>query len=69
MFSDTASTDIHNYGGNGGALVTGTYQPDGREVSPLLSLDTTPRTAFLSSFTGLDPNGEWVLFVVDIFPL
>jgi subtilisin-like proprotein convertase family protein len=64
-FSAAAAMDIHSYGGNGGNLLTGTYQPDGRKVFPALALDTSPRTAMLSSFTGLDPNGDWVLFVAD----
>lgn len=64
-FSDTAAMDIHTYGGNGGNLLTGSFQPDGRNMLPTLVSDTTPRTAMLSSFTGLDLNGEWVLFVAD----
>lgn len=65
IFSDTVALDIHNYGGNGLSMVTGTYRPDGRNVSPLDVLDTTPRTTMLASFNGLDPNGEWRLFVAD----
>ena len=60
-----AVADIHDYGGNGGNLVVGTFQPDGRNVSPYDVLDTTPRTAMLSSFNGVDPNGAWTLFVAD----
>src|SRR5689334_3241324 len=47
--SDAATLDIHNYGGNGGALLTGIWQPDGRNVDPQLVLDSSPRNAFLSS--------------------
>src|SRR5689334_17298746 len=47
--SDAATLDIHNYGGNGGAALTGTWQPDGRNVDPQLVLDSSPRNAFLSS--------------------
>jgi len=64
--SDAASLDIHNYGGNGGAALTGTWQPDGRNVDPQLVLDTSPRSAFLSSFIGSDPNGTWTLVVADM---
>lgn len=64
-FSDSAAVEIHNYGGNGGDLQTGTFQPDARKLAPTEVLDTSPRTAMLSSFDGLDPNGEWVLFVAD----
>ena len=60
--------DVHNYRNvsnpNGGQL-TGTFQPDGRNINPSLSIGSTPRTATLSSFTGLDPNGTWTLFVND----
>jgi subtilisin-like proprotein convertase family protein len=64
-FSDSAATDIHLYGGNGGNLLTGTWRPDGRETDPFLVVDTDPRTALLSSFTNLNPNGAWTLFVED----
>ena len=64
--SDAASLDIHNYGGNGGAPLTGIWQPDGRNVDPQLVLDTSLRTASLNSFVGSDPNGTWTLFVADM---
>ena len=63
---DAAATDIHAYGGNGGNLLTGTFQPDARNTSPLTVLANTGRTDFLSSFNGLDPNGDWTLFVADV---
>ena len=56
--NDAAATDIHNAPALGGVL-TGTFQPDGRAVSPLSSLDTTPRTAFLSSFDGMSAT-RWL---------
>lgn len=62
-FSDDAVTDAH--AATGLALLTGSLQPDARETDPLEVLDSSPRTAFLSSFQGLDPNGEWTLFLVD----
>ncbi|MGA2788123.1 MAG: PEP-CTERM sorting domain-containing protein [Verrucomicrobiota bacterium] len=64
-FSDSAATDIHLYGGNGGDLLTGTWQPDGRETDPFLVVSSDPRTAMLSSFDNLNPNGTWTLFVED----
>jgi uncharacterized protein (TIGR03382 family) len=64
-FSDSAATDIHNYGGNGGNPLTGTWQPDARNTNPQLTLDTDLRTAFLSSFNDLNPNGTWTLFLGD----
>ncbi len=44
----------------------GTWQPDGREVDPGLVVDTDPRSAFLSTFTGLNANGTWTLFLADL---
>jgi subtilisin-like proprotein convertase family protein len=64
-FSDSAATDIHTYGGNGGNQLTGTWQPDGRNIDPQLVLDTDPRTSLLSSFNNRTPNGTWTLFVGD----
>jgi subtilisin-like proprotein convertase family protein len=64
-FSDFAATDIHLYGGNGGNQLIGTWQPDGRETDPQLVISSDLRTAMLSSFDNLDPNGTWTLFVED----
>ena len=52
-----------------GGVLTGTFQPDARNVSPFSVLDTSPWTAFLSSFDGLDPNGTWTLFIADVSPV
>jgi hypothetical protein len=75
---DAPSGDIHVYrltlsGSHNiplefGTQLTGTWAPDGRTVSPLLTLDTDPRTHTLDDFRGADPNGEWTLFVADIDP-
>ena len=70
LFQDTAANgDIHNYQATsnpGGAALTGIWAPDGRNVNPTLSLDTTPRSAFLTSFNGLNPSdGAWTLFISD----
>lgn len=65
-FSDAAVTDVHSYGGNGGNQVIGTFQPDARNFDPALTLDTTPRSAYLSSFNNTTPNGSWTLFVADM---
>ena len=80
-FADNAANgDIHQYrstlfGGNeslalGSALTDvtgpGPWAPDGRNVSPSMSLDTSPRTAFLSQFHGLPVNGEWNLYIADL---
>lgn len=65
MLDDNASSDIHTAIPMSGALVSGTYQPDGRNTDPYAVLNTDARTAILSSFTGLDGNGIWKLFVAD----
>lgn len=76
-FADGAgSGDIHRYrfepsGSHTTPLnapLTGTWQPDGRASDPASSLDTDPRTRFLSSFIGGDPNGAWTLYLVDAEP-
>ena len=66
--------DVHNYrvtlSGNQTtplpAGLTGTWLPDGRNVNPDTVLDTSARTALLSSFMGLNPSGSWTLFIADL---
>ena len=67
-----ASTrDIHTYqtdapAYNGGGQLTGVWAADGREVSDTdWALDTTPRTATLAAFNGLNPNGTWTIYFRD----
>ncbi len=65
--SDSAASNIHDSTATGAAL-TGTWQPDGRNIGPLTApgtLGSTPSTADLSSFNGMDPNGAWTLFIAD----
>ncbi len=77
-FDDSAANgDIHNYrltlNGNHQTAIsgplTGLWAPDGRvpenPSNPEQILDTTPRTALLQRFAGLDPNGSWTLFLAD----
>lgn len=64
-FSDSASTDIHT-GIPGSGVVTGTWQPDARAVDPSVVTDTSPRTAFLSSFNEAPVQGNWTLFLADM---
>ena len=75
IFDDAATNgDIHVYrlqltAGQGTPLpgpLTDSWVPDARVTSPSNVLDTDARSAFLSSFNGVDPNGEWVLFVADL---
>jgi len=74
-FADGAANgDIHNYRsslfGNASTPLsgplTGNWSPDGRQSSPFGVTDADARTALLSSFDGLDPNGDWTLFVADL---
>lgn len=77
--SDAAAADVHSYrltlSGNEfipisnlspAAPLTGTWQPDGRAVDPGVVVVTSPRSAGLSTFGGLNPNGVWTLFVADL---
>jgi subtilisin-like proprotein convertase family protein len=69
-----ANGDVHVYrltlGGSHDAFLTspltGVWAPDARNLDPATVLDTTPRTAFLSSFSGSAANGTWTLFLADI---
>jgi hypothetical protein len=68
--STGAAQDVHFYGGNGGLPLGGAWQPDGRAVDPVLTpgsaLAGAPQTALLTSFTGLNPDGDWTLFIADV---
>lgn len=61
--------DIHHYRNvvapAAGQPVSGIWQPDGRNIDPLLALDTSPRTTTLGGFAGSTPSGEWTLYVAD----
>jgi hypothetical protein len=50
--ADSGSVNIHNYGGAG--VPTGTYAPDSGGVT------------FATTFGGLNPNGNWTLFLADL---
>jgi subtilisin-like proprotein convertase family protein len=64
--ADRYLEDVHTATAN---PLTGNYAPDGRFVNPFNAVDTDPRTARFDSFTGLDPNGNWTLFIADVSPL
>jgi MYXO-CTERM domain-containing protein len=68
--SGSALTDVHLYGGNAGVALTGTFQPDARNVDPITTagtgFDAAARDATLSSFDNLSPNGDWVFFLADV---
>jgi subtilisin-like proprotein convertase family protein len=61
--SDGFTTDVHMASPTG--ALSGNFQPDARNIFPLSSLDTTPRTASLGVFSG-DSSGDWTLFVADV---
>lgn len=63
--SDQAENDIHDVTASSGML-TGSYQPDARNVDPDVAVNTTSRTAFLSTFQGMAADGEWTLFIADM---
>jgi subtilisin-like proprotein convertase family protein len=75
MFDDQSTNgDVHVYrltlNGNhatplGGPL-TNAWAPDARATDPAFAVDTDARTEFLSSFNGLNANGEWTLFIADV---
>jgi len=65
---DEAATDVHYYTGGAadGPAVTGTYQPDGRDVDPFSGdLASAARTAMLNVFDGASASGDWTLFLAD----
>src|SRR5260370_868131 len=66
MLCGSARASLYSFGFNvsNGAIPDG--DPNGRNVNPLSVVDTDPRTALLSSFNGLDPNGGWTLFFADL---
>lgn len=69
-FNDQASetTDIHLYQTVSGYNIGGWthWRPDGRNVNPATVVDTDGRTALLSSFNTLAPQGDWTLFLADV---
>lgn len=53
------------YGGH----LTGTWQPDGRDIDPLSSraiFEAAGRDKLLSSFDGGNPNGGWTIYFADM---
>ncbi|MFT5123719.1 MAG: subtilisin-like proprotein convertase family protein [Verrucomicrobiales bacterium] len=62
---DAAASDVHGVD-SGGGLLSGAYQPDGRDINPFSVLDTDARLAPLSVFNGSAPSGDWTLFLADL---
>jgi len=69
-FDAAAANDIHLYGDftkpSAGSALTGTWQPDGRKISPTVVVDTSSRNTSLNAFTSMTGSGEWTLFVADL---
>jgi subtilisin-like proprotein convertase family protein len=68
----SSGSDIHYYNANtptfANGQLTGTWQADGRTISPFASassFDSAPRLN-LSTFNGINPNGTWTLFIADV---
>ena len=74
VLDDQAAQDVHTYRNSTGVLnapLTGSWQPSGRSdgsVTPGSEVTTTIRlsSAMLSTFNGMNPNGEWTLFLMDM---
>lgn len=74
--SSAGSANVHTYQDSspvydGLGRITGTWQPDGRNIppdSPASAFDALGSADF-STFGGLDPNGDWTLFFADASPL
>lgn len=65
QISDLGASDIHTALPSSGTGI-GMFQPDGRNIDPDFSLDTTPRSALFDSFYGLNANGAWTLYIADV---
>jgi subtilisin-like proprotein convertase family protein len=73
---DQAARDVHfyqdvEYSLNPVRQLTGSWQPDGRVIDPASPgglFDAAPRPNTLSAFNGLDPNGNWTLYMADLSP-
>ena len=69
----SAANDVHFYGRNGPAFngsgqLTGSWQPDGRNIDPASSpatFDSASRGS-LDSFNTVGANGTWTLFLADL---
>ncbi|MCC7374950.1 MAG: cadherin-like domain-containing protein [Verrucomicrobiales bacterium] len=72
-FSAAGSQNIHFYEDHspsydGAGRLTGTWQPDGRAIDPLSTpadFDAAGSAGF-GALSGLDPHGDWTLFIADV---
>ena len=72
-FDSSASGDLHFYQNagpayNGSGQLTGTWRPDGRGIDPESAPTAfdSPGTANFNTFNGVNPNGNWTLFLADV---
>jgi subtilisin-like proprotein convertase family protein len=69
VFEDAASGDIHSYRAATipapGNPLTGTWQPDGRNLDPMVVLESSVRSTGLGAFAGANPNGAWTVYLAD----
>jgi subtilisin-like proprotein convertase family protein len=65
-----ANGDIHLYENvttpSAGSPLTGTWQPDGRDMDPTNVTDVSPRSTSLTNFNGLNASGQWTLYLADL---
>ncbi len=71
LFDDAAPNgDIHSYRTENlparHSPLTGTWQPDGRNLNPFIVSNEDPRTTTLASFVDVPASGEWTLFLADL---
>jgi len=60
--------DVH-WASAGGAVLTGNFQADGRQINPLPSsagFNAKATVTLDGSFAGENPNGTWTLFIADL---
>jgi hypothetical protein len=69
---NTSVTDIHDYQnvpydmGTVSGQILERWARDGSTADASLVLDTDPRYAVVSPYIGLNPNGQWTLFLSDV---
>ena len=74
-FSPDGAPNVHFYQNhdpvfNGSGQLTGNWQPDGRAIDPESPAGDfeAPGAADFSTFTGVNPSGNWTLFFADLSP-
>jgi hypothetical protein len=70
-FTDTAANNIHFYQAvDGYSIADGaTWRPDGQTINPVTSPPSAfdaPGTVTLGVFSGMNPNGDWMLVLADV---